>query len=353
MKRQSTLIPGVLSLAVLLSAPAAVRAQPVATASPAPDGADAKFRDGNALYKQQKYAEAKAAFEQAFRQKPAHDIAANLGHAELKLGQLRDAAEHLAFAVRIWPPTGKEGKKQYALDGLALAKKEIATLTIRVSAPGAEVFVDERSVGRAPLDREVFVDAGAHTIEAKLAGWDDAKQTITATKGSEQEVSLTLAATKPLPLASAVPPPSISAAPLPVGPSQMKKPPSDPSTPIPALLIASGVLAVAGVGAGIGLTVAANGQATDAASLRAKLGGQLTVCTGAATVDCKALTSTLGKESTLSNAAIASFAVGGAFVLTTVGLGVWRLKTPAAQTAIRVVPVVGNRNGGLLLVGEW
>lgn len=353
MKRQSTLILGVLSLAALLSAPAAAQAQPVATVSTAQDGADAKFRDGNALYKQQKYAEAKAAFEQAFRQKPAHDIAANLGYAEIKLGQLRDAAEHLAFAVRIWPPTGKEGKKQYALDGLALAKKEIATLTIRVSAPGAEVFVDERSVGRAPLDREVFADAGAHTIEAKLAGWDDAKQTITATKGSEQEVTLTLATTKPVLLASAAPPAVSAAPPLLPGAREVQKPPSASSDLVPALLIASGVLAAGGLGAGIGLTVAANGQGAEAASLRAKLGGQLAACAGATTVDCNALRAVASDASTLSNAAIASFAVGGVFVLTTVGLGVWRLKTPAAQMGIRVVPVVGNRNGGLLLVGEW
>ena len=353
MKRQSSLIFGVLSLGALLSAPAGVRAQPAAAATTTLEDADAKFRDGNAFYKQQKYAEARAAFEQAFRQKPAHDIAANLGYAEIKLGLLREAAEHLALAVRIWPPTGKEGKKQFAVDGLALAKKEIATLAIRVSAAGAEVFVDEKSVGRAPLVSEVFVDAGAHAIDARLSGYDDARQTLTVTKGSEQEVSLTLVATTPVVPVSAVPPSSVGPGPSPPRrSSQGTRPRGASSDPVPVLLIASGVLAGAGLSVGIGLTVAANGQGADAATLRAKLGGQF-ACSGEATVDCATLKAKLVDESTLSNAALASFAAGGVFVLATVGLGVWRIKTPAAPTAIRVMPVVGNRDGGLVLFGAW
>ena len=43
----------------------------------------------------------------AWRKKPTYDVAANLGSVELRLGKVRDAAEHLAFSVREYPPSGR------------------------------------------------------------------------------------------------------------------------------------------------------------------------------------------------------------------------------------------------------
>src|SRR5512132_1225432 len=49
----------------------------------------------------------------------------------------------------------------------------------------------------------------------------------------------------------------------PVPPKQDPKPPGIPSGPSPALIVVGGVLAVAGIATGIGLTVAANGKGDD------------------------------------------------------------------------------------------
>jgi hypothetical protein len=77
----------------------------------------------------------------------------------------------------------------------------------------------------------------------------------------------------------------------------------------------------------------------------------------AVAADCVTLKSTLTSKSTLSNAAVTSFLVGGALALTTAALGVWTGVTPATvkqrPTALRVVPVVSAQGGGLVMVGAW
>jgi hypothetical protein len=316
-----------------------------ATASaqtPAPDQADGYFRQGNSLYKDQRWAEARTAFESAWRLKKAHDIAANLAYAEMKLGKWRDAAEHLAFAVKSWPPTGKADKRDYAIERLQLAKKEVGTLTIQIDVPRADVLVDGVLVGQAPLADEVFADPGSHTIEAKRAGYQDAKQTVLAEKGGAQTVTLVLL---PVVLPPPAPPPPVTRT----------------WRPGTALLVTGAALAVAGLTTGAGLTLAANGKRASADALRVKLGGGAPVCAGmpapSVASDCAAFAGDAASRDALSRGAVAGFVLGGAFGLATAGLGAWAASSPNGERrttgGVRVVPFAGADGGGLIAVGVW
>jgi len=163
------------------------------------------FREGNALVAQQKWAEAEAKFLAAWELSPTYDVAANLGHTQYRMRKLRDAAEHLAFAVRHWPLVGKREPRDLAATRLEELRKVLASATVKVNAPGAGVFVDGKRVGTSPIDREVFLDPGARTIEARLAGHEDAKQVVEATGGGKLSVELTLTATS-----AAVPAPVVT-----------------------------------------------------------------------------------------------------------------------------------------------
>jgi hypothetical protein len=305
------------------------------------DAADVLFREGNSHYKEQRWAEARSAYENAWRLKKAHDIAANLAYAEMKLGRWRDAAEHLAFAVKNWPPTGKADKRDYAAERFQIAKQEVGALTIQVDTPRADVLVDGVVVGQSPLGDEVFVEPGSHTVAAKRAGYEDAKQVVQAAKGSAQAVTLAL------PPAPAPPTTGTTAPPTP-----------PPWRPGPALLIPAGALAVGGIAIGAGLTAAANAKGGQADTLGAKL--PPSTCAGtppaASASDCASLKSTLRTESQLSDGAVASFIVGGAFALTTAALGVWAGVAPTKakdRPALRVVPTTSAHGGGLVMVGAW
>jgi hypothetical protein len=310
------------------------------------DAADAYFREGNSLYKEQRWAEARSAYESAWRLKKAHDVAANLAYAEMKLGRWRDAAEHLSFAVKNWPPTGKADKRDYAVERFQIAKQEVGTLAIQVEPPRAEVLVDGVVVGQSPLGDEVFVEPGSHTVEAKRAGYQDAKQLVQAAKGSAQTVTLALAAAPP------PPPPSTGTVPVP-------RPP--PWRPGPALIIPAGALAAGGIAIGAGLTVAANGKASDVRAMQGNLkqGGNAYPCAGASgttATTCSKLRDTATAQQTLSDGAFASFVTGGAFALVAAGLGIWTTVTPrdaGPKSALSVAPVVGAGAGGVVVVGQW
>lgn len=333
-------------LAALLGAPAGTSAQPAPAApASAADPADAAFRQGNALYKQQRYAEAKAAFEQAFKLKRSHDIAANLGFAELKLGLQRDAAEHLAFAVKNWPPTGKAENRESALHWLGIAKGAVMTLKVTVNVDGATVLVDGKAVGTSPLETEVFVDPGTRTIGARLAGYADAEHAVQATQGGEQKVEIALVAAPP---------------PGPAGGGG--RGPTPPPTPARRSVVPGAVLGGVGGAAlvtGIGLIVAGAGKlSTSKTESQQVLDAHKSCVAGATNYDtqqCASLASTASTSDTLDRVGLGFLVGAGAAAVGSVVYFVWPAAKPSAPSAgvVHVVPSVSATGGGLVVSGTF
>lgn len=304
-----------------------------------PEDADTYFRQGNTFYKEQRWGEARGAYETAWRLKKSHDIAANLAYAEMKLGKFRDAAEHLAFAVKNWPPTGKADKRDYAIERLQLVKKEVGALSIRVSAARAEVLVDGKAIGQSPLDAEVFVEPGSHTVEAKLGGYEDAKEVVEAAKGSALTVTLALVAV--------VPPPATGTAVAP--------PPPAARGPNKAIAITGAAITGVGAGLGVVLAVVSNGKASDSETLRSALisSNGPAACTGAhVPASCSAVQDAIRGKNTFGSAAAWSFIGAGAVGAATL---IYVLATPrAAKTGgVVIAPMVAAKGGGLVLGGAW
>jgi hypothetical protein len=167
-------------------------------------------------------------------------------------------------------------------------------------------------------------------VSAHREGYTIAPQTITVGKGEARDVSLSAAA----------PPP--------------------PWRPGPALIIPASVLGVAGIAVGAGLTAAANAKSSDITALQGELrqGGTAFPCAGApAPGMCKTLHDTAASRDALSRGAVAGFVLGGAFALAAGGLTVWRARAPKDEGAqarkVRVAPLVGAGQGGVVMVGAW
>jgi hypothetical protein len=329
------------------SATAAAYAQAPASEA-ASTRADDLTHQGVELSKKHQWAEAEALFREAWSLKRSYDIGGNLGVAEAALGKWRDAAEHLAFALRTFPANGKPGHRDLLKEKLAAARREVAALSVDVNVPGAEVSVDGVSAGAAPVPDEIFVEPGSHTVQAKRAGYLDAKQTVQAAKGSAQTVTLALPPAPPPPLTT-------------TGSVPQSTPP--PWRPGPAVLIPAGALAAGGIAIGAGLTVAANGKASDVHAIQGSLkqGGASYPCAGASgatATTCSKLRDAATAQQTLSDAAFASFVTGGAFALAAAGLGIWSSVTPkdtGPKRGVHVVPVVGvgAGAGGVVVTGRW
>lgn len=116
-------------------------------------------------------------------------IVANLGSVELTLGMARDAAEHLAQALQMGPPPKERQQIQELFDK---ARAAVGELTIGASVAGAEILVDGKVVGRAPLGRSIFVKPGERVIEARREKYSSGRMRKTMEAGSAERITLTL-----------------------------------------------------------------------------------------------------------------------------------------------------------------
>ncbi len=330
-----TVLSTLLLLPVFVAVPAAAQPFPGPGAPPdstsASDQADALFGQGQAALRAGKTEQALQLYLSAWKLKQTHDIAGNLAQVELMLGKKRDAAEHIAFALAHFPPTvqseRREGLKK-VLDGL---RQELGVLRIHVSAPDAKVALDGTPIGLAPLAAEVFVDPGAHLVEATLKGYKLARAPVDAAKGSAQDVTLTLEAlSEPSPT-------------HPQG-SNVRQP----------VIITGAVLGGAGVILGAvfaGLSSAKANQARTQLDTMAKM-GPTAACGPMPSAQCQAVQSAGEARATFGNASAWSFIAGGAVGTATL---IYALAAPRAAKAsgTLVAPTLTTGGGGVVVRGEW
>ena len=291
-------------------------------------------------------AHAREEYLTAFRHKPSHDVAGNLGTLEAALGLYRDAAEHIELALRIYAPSGTTPAQLAVTRELfATAKTHVGEVSITSNVEGAEILVDGVSVGRAPLACPVYVEPGEHVVEGRLAGYENGKKSVTAAKGSSQAVAFELVAT----VAVVVPK---------TGPGQPKvvPPPVVENGPQRGIIIAGAVGAAVGVVVGAVLAGLASGQASDAdekmGALRSR--GLSDPC-ATRSAECDDVTGARESRDTLATASLGTFVGAGVLVAATLGYAFWpRAKTaPMSSSPLRVAPVVGGERGGLVVIGNF
>jgi hypothetical protein len=316
----------------LLISPLAV-AQPTTPTSDANSArADELAHRGVDLLKKHQWAEAEEVFRQALALKRSYDIVGNLGLAEAGLGKWRDATEHLTFALSTFPANGKPSHRDLLKEKLASTREHVCALTIEVDLAAAEVLVDGKGVGTAPLTDEVFVEPGVHVVEARLAGRDAARQQATVAAGASASVKLVL----PVPR---TPPPA------------PQLPSRGPST---ALLVAGGVTTGVALVVGTGLAIAsktkASSASTDFASLVMQRGPA--ACAQQTAPGCQELHDAIAAKSALGSAAAWTFVGGGVVGVTTLVYGLAAPRTPA-RSGVVVAPIVGASEGGFVIRGVW
>lgn len=149
------------------------------------------FAQGDAAYAKGDKQGAYEAFKAAWALQKSYDIAANLGIVELKLGKYCDAAEHLMIGLNDFPPTGQPAHRKATEKKLAEALDAVGQIHVRTGVAGAQILVDGHPV-TALRDGVVFVEPGAHVIEATAAGYTTARAHVNASRASTQQVTLTL-----------------------------------------------------------------------------------------------------------------------------------------------------------------
>lgn len=338
---------------VLPGLPTQVLAQPVGVAkNPKKEpNVPELFDRAQAAFKAGDMRGAYDAYLAAWRIQESYDIAGNLGTVEMKLGKFHDAATHFSYALRSFPPTGLPEQKKRLERSLAEARARVGVLRVAVSQPNAAILLDGSRLGTSPLEGEVFVEAGPHTLEAKLAGYKDARREIVANVGSAYAVELVLVAV-----------PSDAAA-----GSELRRDDSGPELPDPPPLsdleggrqagvwIGGFTLSALAFAGGITLLVVSNSLRADADALRAELAPSgCFYSQGSKAAACADLKSTIDARNITGNLGVGAMVAGGAVAAGTLTYLLWpRRSTPRAGARVTALPTGSTTSGGLVVTGLW
>ena len=174
-------------------APGRASAQPAPAQAGSQVNADARqlFTDGQTATKLNQWDKARTFFQGAWRIQQHWKIAASLGRAEFKVGRMREAAEHLSFALRE-VPAGELAPADLkpVAEMLAQARAKVGAVKVTGAPDGAEVALDGVFVGKAPLKGELFLDPGPHRVVAQRVGYVDGTGEVTGVAGQAGGVDL-------------------------------------------------------------------------------------------------------------------------------------------------------------------
>lgn len=171
-----------------------------ATASPK-QTAQGLLDQGSRLYEGGDYRGALAKFKDAYRAYPSSKLWFNIGQAERLLGNPRAAMG----AFQQFMAQSADASSQTVADARALIadlSSKLGRLTVECHEVGATIAVDGEAVGAAPLVADVWVEPGAHLVEATSAE-NKASRSLAISAGAGTTVALTLPRPNPAPPSAA------------------------------------------------------------------------------------------------------------------------------------------------------
>jgi hypothetical protein len=318
--------------------------EPPPKADAPPSAADMEaakwMKVGNAAFKAGDFAGAEKAYREALAVKKGYDIAGNLGMAELAQGKTKEAAQHLAFTLRMFPITGESTLREQMKKAYDQCQKIVGAVRVTLDVKGAQVLVDGAPVGDTPLLDEVFVDPGEHLFEARLEGYTGTPQKVTVQQGEHAAVTLVL---KFVPHVTTV-----------VREVQAKR-----RSLAPGLALAA--VAAVGIVGGTAMIAISGGDKSTATSLSGTIRAAGSGCVASSLnydpLNCSTLNGDVSHYVTLHNAAVGAFIGGGLAAVGTMLYFVWPMKRPTSDTPpaaeVKVAPTVGAGTGGIVVSGTF
>jgi hypothetical protein len=180
---------------------AVILASAALAASPDPDVAKAKqtFDAAQRLYKQARYADALAKFEEAYRFKPHPVIIYNIGKCYERLGEISKALRQYHEYLRMMPDAKDKEQVTDAIANLErrLKDKGVQQLIVYSDPDGALVSVDDQELGTAPASAEL--PPGSHHVKIAKEGYEPAERSFVMPFNRSVELSFALKAAQPKP----------------------------------------------------------------------------------------------------------------------------------------------------------
>jgi len=228
--------------------------------------AEAHFREGALLFKDNDYAGALVEFKRAQEIAPNWRVFYNIGQAYYQL-------QHYAEAISAFEKYLAQGGAQVPAarrasleSDLQLLQARVARIEITVNVDGAEVRVDDEPVGTSPLKAPVIVSVGRRKITIVRVGKAPLERFVDFASGDALKMSFDFPEDAPPKAVAKAPAPRPDAAPPPQPPSpapQVATAPAPSKVPTVVAWVATGVLAAGAATTGVLTLVARKDLAND------------------------------------------------------------------------------------------
>jgi hypothetical protein len=226
----------------------------VAMADPDKEAED-HWNKGVELYKDSDYQASLVEFKRAYEITPNYNFLFNIGQVYWTLKDYVSALKTYQQYLNDGGARIGASRKSDVEKDIESAKGRIATVTVTTSTPGAEVFVDDVSIGTTPLKEPVLVNSGKRKFVASKDGFNPAREVKELAGGDNTTLQLSLVELKPGETAKPIEitPPSSN---LPGGKDTTPKAaPKEPSVvgPVVAFVLTGGFAVAWGVTGGLAL----------------------------------------------------------------------------------------------------
>lgn len=141
-----------------------------ATPACAQDEARSQFRRGAELFEAEDYDAALAAFRASYELREVPVVMFNIAQTLRLLGRYADAIAAYESYLQNEPRLNRR-RRAAVLEEIAELEDLIGRVQVQVNVRGAEVRVDSRLIGRAPLREPLRLSVGAHTVEVRHEGY--------------------------------------------------------------------------------------------------------------------------------------------------------------------------------------
>jgi hypothetical protein len=195
MKRSTHML--VVAAALWLAQPTVSLGETVDTS--AIETARASFYQGVKLFNEGSFEAALAEFRKGYRLSPSYRILYNIAQTYFELHDYVNAHEFLKQYLRDGKSEIPATRRVQVAELNAKLEERISHLAIVCNLDGADVRVDDISVGTSPLDGAIPVNAGPRRISAVKAGYPVAAQIVTVSGGETTTLVLKIPLLKPNP----------------------------------------------------------------------------------------------------------------------------------------------------------
>ena len=287
----------------------------------ASDEASKRFRSGVAFFKSKDFSAAMVEFKRAYELVPNYSVLYNLGQTARELKDYALALTAYERYLREGDTKIQAARRKEVTTAIEELRGKVGKIKVVTNVSGAEIAVDDITVGASPLPESVVVNIGRRKVSATLRGYAPVQRVLDV--AGQEETTATLDLTK-------IGPAKVE----PSGPVVSPPPPVlKPPTVVWVMLSATGALAVA-TGVTGGLAVSARG------GLQSEL--------GKFPGDPKAIAAAQGQTQTL---AVTTDVLGGLALASAVTTTVLYLVAPRA--AEKPKTTVGISPTGLVVQGAF